>query len=62
VLAWHLSQGTIVILKSVRAERMRENLGAAAVVLTPEEVAEITDLESGARAGADPAVAAFSQM
>jgi 2,5-diketo-D-gluconate reductase A len=33
-----------------------------AVTLTPAEVAEITALESGSRVGADPAVAAFSQM
>jgi diketogulonate reductase-like aldo/keto reductase len=62
VLAWHLAQGTIVIPKSAHSARMRENLGAVAVPLTPAEVAEITALESGARVGADPAVAAFSQL
>lgn len=62
VLAWHLAQGTIVIPKSADSARMRENLGAAALTLAPGEVAEISALESGARAGADPAVAAFSQL
>ncbi len=62
VLAWHLAQGTIVIPKSAHGARMRENLGAAALTLPPAEIAEITALESGARAGADPAVAAFSQL
>ena len=62
VLAWHLAQGTIVIPKSADSKRMRENLGAVAVELSPAELTEITALESGARAGADPAVAAFSQM
>lgn len=62
VLAWHLAHGTIVIPKSADSERMRENLGAVAVNLTQAEIAEITALESGARAGADPAVAAFNQM
>ena len=62
VLAWHLAQGTIVIPKSADSARMRENLGAAALRLTPAEVAEIAALESGARAGADPAVAAHSQL
>ncbi|QCP00514.1 aldo/keto reductase [Arthrobacter sp. 24S4-2] len=62
VLAWHLAQGTIVIPKSADSKRMRENLGAVAVGLSPAELTEITALESGARAGADPAVAAFSQM
>ncbi|MBP1233820.1 diketogulonate reductase-like aldo/keto reductase [Arthrobacter sp. PvP102] len=61
-LAWHLAQGTIVIPKSADSKRMRENLGAVAVELSPAELSEISALESGARAGADPAVAAFSQM
>lgn len=62
VLAWHLAQGTIVIPKSADSARMRENLGAAALLLIPAEIAEISGLESGARAGADPAVAAHSQL
>jgi 2,5-diketo-D-gluconate reductase A len=62
VLAWHLAQGTIAIPKSGHRARMRENLGAADVPLTKAEIAEITALESGARAGADPAVAAHSQL
>ena len=62
VLAWHLAQGTIVIPKSAHGARMRENLGAAALRLTPAEITQIAALESGARAGADPAVAAFSQL
>ncbi|MET1088826.1 MAG: aldo/keto reductase [Arthrobacter sp.] len=62
VLAWHLAQGTIVIPKSSDSARMRENLGAPALPLTASEVAEITALESGARAGADPAIAAHSQL
>jgi 2,5-diketo-D-gluconate reductase A len=62
VLAWHLSQGTIAIPKSADTARMRKNLGAAALSLTPAEIAETAALESGARAGADPAVAAFSQL
>jgi diketogulonate reductase-like aldo/keto reductase len=62
VLAWHLAQGTIVIPKSANSARMRENLGAPAVPLTAAEIADIAALESGARAGADPAVAAFSQL
>ena len=62
VLAWHLAQGNIVIPKSADSQRMRENLGAVTLSLTPAEIAEITALESGARGGADPAVAAFSQL
>ncbi|MFE4228855.1 aldo/keto reductase [Arthrobacter sp. NPDC056886] len=62
VLAWHLAQGTIVIPKSAHSARMRENLGAAALQLAPAEIAQISALESGARAGSDPAVAAHSQL
>jgi 2,5-diketo-D-gluconate reductase A len=62
VLAWHLSQGTIVIPKTANPARMRENFEAAAVSLAPEDIALLTSLESGTRIGADPAVAAFSQM
>ncbi|WP_314196429.1 aldo/keto reductase [uncultured Arthrobacter sp.] len=62
VLAWHLAQGTIVIPKSANSGRMRDNLAAVGVVLTPAEMADITALETGARIGSDPAVAAHSQM
>jgi 2,5-diketo-D-gluconate reductase A len=62
VLAWHLAQGTIVIPKSANSGRMRDNLAAVGVVLTPAEMADITALEAGARIGSDPAVAAHSQM
>jgi diketogulonate reductase-like aldo/keto reductase len=62
VLAWHLSQGTVVIPKTANAERMRENFGASTVSLAPEDISLITALEAGTRIGADPAVAAFSQL
>lgn len=62
VLAWHLAHGTIVIPKTTSPERMRENLGAISVELTADEVAAIDALDSGARIGADPATAAFTQM
>jgi diketogulonate reductase-like aldo/keto reductase len=62
VLAWHLAQGTIVIPKSANSGRMRDNLAAVGVALTPEDMAGITALEAGARIGSDPAVAAHSQM
>ncbi|MCQ9163085.1 MULTISPECIES: aldo/keto reductase [unclassified Arthrobacter] len=62
VLAWHLGTGNIVIPKSATPARIRENLAAAALTLTPEELARISALETGDRIGADPAVAAFTQM
>lgn len=62
ILAWHLAQGTIVIPKSADSARMRENLGATSIQLTQAEMESIAALESGARIGSDPAVAAFTQM
>ncbi|WP_246036448.1 aldo/keto reductase [Sinomonas susongensis] len=62
VLAWHLAHGTIVIPKTTSADRMRENLAAAGLELTQEEISVIDALDSGSRIGADPATAAFSQM
>lgn len=62
LLGWHLAQGTIVIPKSGDSTRMRENLAAVSLMLTPADIADIAALESGARVGADPAVAAHSQM
>jgi 2,5-diketo-D-gluconate reductase A len=62
VLSWHLAQGTIVIPKSANPVRMRENLEAVDVTLSAAELAEMSSLESGGRIGADPAVAAHSQM
>lgn len=62
VLAWHLAAGTIVIPKSANSARMRENFAATSLTLTDDELASITALERGARIGADPAIAAFSQL
>lgn len=62
VLGWHLGVGNIVIPKSADAHRMRENLAAADVNLSRDELDAITALESGVRIGADPAEAAFTQM
>lgn len=62
VLAWHLARGTIAIPKSSTPGRMRENLEAAALALTPAEMASISQLEAGSRIGSDPATAAHSQL
>jgi len=62
VLAWHLGVGNIVIPKSTHARRMRENLAAAEVTLTRDELDAVKALDSGARIGSDPAEAAFTQM
>jgi diketogulonate reductase-like aldo/keto reductase len=62
VLGWHLGVGHIAIPKTTHQQRMQENLAAVDVVLSRDEIDVITALDSGARIGSDPAVAAFSQM
>ena len=56
-LAWHLAAGRIVFPKSNRRERMEENLAAASVSLSAEDIAAIDGLDRGAagRVSADPA-------
>jgi 2,5-diketo-D-gluconate reductase A len=56
VLRWHLERGDIVFPKSVHQERMRENFDLFDFTLTPDEVGEISALDSGAagRRGPNP--------
>jgi 2,5-diketo-D-gluconate reductase A len=56
VLRWHLERGDIVFPKSTHEERMRENFNLFDFTLTPEEVAEISALDSGpgGRRGPNP--------
>lgn len=62
VLAWHMGLGNIVIPKTVSPARMSENLAATAITLSEDALKRISALEAGERIGADPAVAAFTQM
>ena len=57
VLAWHLAHGFVTIPKSATPSRIVENLAAAQVELSADEVAAIDalDREDG-RGGTDPAV------
>ncbi len=58
ILRWHLELGAMPLPKSATPERQRENLAAAALELTPDEVAAISALgrEDGRRFGGDPDV------
>lgn len=58
VLAWHVARGVVPLPKSANDERQRENLAAADIALTPDEVASITALgrPNGRLRGQDPAV------
>src|SRR5699024_12540113 len=56
VMAWHLAHGIVTIPKSVTPSRIVENLEAADVKLTEEEVAAIDALDRpDGRGGFDPA-------
>jgi len=51
ILRWHLDGGRSAVPKSVRPERIAENLLVFDFALTPEEVASIDALETGVRGG-----------
>ena len=56
VLAWHIAHGIVALPKSVTPSRIVENLEAAEIELTAEEVAAIDALDRpDGRGGADPA-------
>jgi 2,5-diketo-D-gluconate reductase A len=53
VLRWHIDSGRSAIPKSVRPERIAENLDVFGFSLTAEEVAAIDALDTGVRGGPD---------
>ena len=61
VIRWHLQEGLIVIPKSIRKERMIENISVFDFELDEAEMQTIKGLDKGksGRVGADPATAAF---
>jgi diketogulonate reductase-like aldo/keto reductase len=56
VLRWHIEHGLSVIPKSVRPERIAENIRIFDFALTADEVAAIDALDTGARGGPDPEI------
>ncbi|WP_308436791.1 aldo/keto reductase [Streptomyces poonensis] len=53
-LRWLLRRGIAVIPKTVRPQRMRENLAVFDFALTGDELAAIDALDTGHRGGPDP--------
>jgi 2,5-diketo-D-gluconate reductase A len=51
ILRWHLDSGRSAVPKSVRPERIAENLAVFDFALSPEERAEIDALDTGVRGG-----------
>ena len=54
ILRWHVQNGLVVIPKSVKADRIRENFALFDFALAPEEMAAIDALETNGRIGPDP--------
>lgn len=54
ILRWHIENGTIIIPKSVHADRQKQNLDLFGFVLEPSEHAAIDELDGPTRAGHDP--------
>ena len=56
ILRWQIALGHSAIPKSVKPERIRENIDLFDFALTPDEVAAISALDTGKRGGPDPEV------
>ena len=54
MLRWHIQEGRQVIPKSVRRERIIENVDVFDFELTADEVAQLDALETGVRGGPEP--------
>src|SRR3954447_26251143 len=54
VLRWHIEHGLSVIPKSVRAERISENIDIFDFTLTAGEIAAVDALDTGVRGGPNP--------
>jgi diketogulonate reductase-like aldo/keto reductase len=54
VLRWHIELGNVVIPKSIRPSRIRENIEIFDFSLTAEDVAAVHALDRGVRTGPDP--------
>ena len=59
VLRWHVQLGCVVIPKSVRPDRMRENIDLFDFELDDADMAEIAAVRTGQRLGGDPNVFAM---
>ena len=54
VLRWHIGHGLSAIPKSVRPERIAENINVFDFALSQDEITAIDGLDTGVRAGFDP--------
>jgi diketogulonate reductase-like aldo/keto reductase len=56
VLRWHIDHGLSAIPKSVRPERIAENIDIFDFVLTADDIAAIDAMDTGVRGGPDPEI------
>ena len=54
VLRWHVQLGTIVFPKSMRPERMRENIDVYDFELSDDDMQAVSALDTGSRMGPNP--------
>ncbi|HEY1451163.1 MAG TPA: aldo/keto reductase, partial [Solirubrobacteraceae bacterium] len=54
ILRWHLQLGNVVIPKSVRQERIAENIDVFDFELNEQEMESLAALDAGQRIGPDP--------
>ncbi len=59
ILRWHVQSGFIVIPKSVKPERIRENIALFDFELSENDMREIEGMDREQRIGADPDAASF---
>jgi diketogulonate reductase-like aldo/keto reductase len=59
ILRWHVQSGFIVIPKSIKPERIRENLALFDFELSEDDMRAIDGMDRGQRIGADPDTAGF---
>jgi 2,5-diketo-D-gluconate reductase A len=54
VLRWHIQRGDIVFPKSIKPERIQENIDIFDFELAPEDIEAVSDLNRDERTGPDP--------
>ena len=54
VIRWHIQRGVVVLPKSTHADRIRQNIDVFDFVLSDDDMAAISAMDTGKRNSADP--------